>query len=72
MRDLQRRYSSLIRCTGTPVAIVIENLDRCRAEYVVELLEGIQTALKDPGAAMKPARPVAFLVPGSRQWLCDS
>jgi hypothetical protein len=72
MRDLQRRYSYLIRSTGTPVLIVIENLDRCRASYVVELLEGLQTALKNPSAAMEPTRPVAFVVPGSSRWITDS
>jgi hypothetical protein len=70
--DLQLRYSFLIRSAGTPVALVIDNLDRCRAEYVVELLEGIQTLLRNPPSDMGSNRLVAVLVPAERGWLCDS
>jgi hypothetical protein len=72
MADLKLRYSFLIRSADRPIALVIDNLDRCRAEYVVELLEGIQTLLKNPESAADPARLVAVLVPAAQGWLCDS
>ena len=71
MAELERRYAFLVRSAGTPVAIEIDNLDRCRAEYVVELLEGIQTLLRDPQASRDLPR-VAFVVAADREWLCDS
>jgi hypothetical protein len=73
MAELRRRYEFLIRSAGTPVAILIDNLDRCRAEYVVELLEGIQTLLKQSRANGHGEPPmVMYLVAADRDWLCDS
>jgi KAP-like P-loop domain-containing protein len=72
MADLQLRYSFLVRSADRPIVLVIDNLDRCRAEYVVELLEGIQTLLKNPESGSDPARLVAVLVPAARGWLCES
>jgi hypothetical protein len=46
MAAFQARYAFLLRARPAPVAFLVENLDRCRAEYVVEFLEGIQTLLK--------------------------
>jgi hypothetical protein len=71
MSELTERYGFLIRSSGTPVAILIDNLDRCRADYVVELLEGIQTLFKDE--ARDDALPmVLYVVAAARGWLCDS
>jgi len=71
MKDLQRRYAFLLRSAGTAVALIVENLDRCCADYTVELLEGFQTLLK--GSAERDQRHfVAVLVPAERAWLCES
>ncbi len=72
MADLQQRYSFLIRSSDWPLVMVIDNLDRCRADYVVELLEGLQTLLKNPDTERDRTRLVAVLVPAERDWLCDS
>ena len=48
MADLLRRYRFLVRTAGTPIIVLIDNLDRCQADYVVALLEGIQTLLRVP------------------------
>jgi hypothetical protein len=73
MAEMQRRYAFLMRSAGTPVAVVIDHLDRCGAAYVVELLEGIQTMLKDLTAAGAVTHElVAFIVPADRTWLCES
>jgi len=78
MADLLRRYAFLVRSAGGPVVVLIDNLDRCRAEYVVEMLEGIQTLLRHPQARKHWWQPpqscpfVAFVVAADRRWLCDS
>lgn len=64
MRTLQKRWREIVADAGSPVAIFIDDLDRCRPEYVVEVLEGIQTLLRDA--------PVTFVVAADRRWLYDS
>jgi hypothetical protein len=71
MSELMERYRFLIESSGTDVAILIDNLDRCRGDYVVELLEGIQTLFKDETGDATPAM-VLYLVAADRGWLCDS
>lgn len=60
----RNRFRSLIRASGRPLAVFIDDLDRCKPEYVVELLEGIQTLFKD--------EPVTYVVAADRAWLCQS
>jgi hypothetical protein len=80
MEDLLRRYAFLVRSTKTGMVVLIDNLDRCHASYVVEMLEGIQTLLRNLPEARRlpgrrqPRRPplVAFIVAADRGWLCDS
>jgi hypothetical protein len=72
MADLRRRYRFLVRSAGTPVIFLIDNLDRCRAEYVVEILEGIQTLFRDDDDDRDGGRLVVFVVAADRGWLCDS
>ena len=43
LRPLVRHFGDLVRGTGYPIAIFIDELDRCDGEYVVQLLQGIQT-----------------------------
>lgn len=64
MEVFRRRFRNLLNAAGHPVAIFIDDLDRCRAEYVVELLEGIQTLFVRENAT--------YVVAADRQWLCDS
>ena len=71
MNELMERYKFLIESAGTDVAILIDNLDRCRGDYVVELLEGVQTLFKDDlRNTEKPM--VLYIVAADRGWLCDS
>jgi hypothetical protein len=64
MRTLKRRFRRLISSLQRPVAIFIDDLDRCQATYVVEVLQGIQTLLLD--------EPVTYVVAADRRWLYDS
>lgn len=47
-----------------PIAIFIDDLDRCDGTYVVDLLEGIQTLMRDA--------PVAFVIAADRRWICTA
>lgn len=64
LRVYRRRFRWLVRAAGRPVAVFIDDLDRCRPAYVVELLEGIQTLFLD--------EPVTYVVAADRTWLCES
>jgi hypothetical protein len=48
-----------------PVAIFIDDLDRCRDEYTVEFLEGIQTIFRR-------ADNLVFVIAADRRWLYSS
>jgi KAP family P-loop domain len=61
---LSERFVELVRRLEYPVAIFVDDLDRCKAPYVVELLEGIQTLFKDVS--------VVYVVAADRDWLCES
>lgn len=60
----QRRFRQVVRSARRPIAIFIDDLDRCRPDYVVRLLEGIQTVFA--------REPIAYVVAADRAWLCDS
>jgi hypothetical protein len=47
-----------------PLAVVIDDLDRCQPTYAVECLEGIQTLFRDV--------PAAYVVAADREWLAGS
>jgi hypothetical protein len=57
-------YARLIRTVDRPVAIFIDDLDRCESEYVVELIEGVQTVLRSEA--------VSYVVAADRKWICSA
>jgi len=57
-------FSRLVRAIGGPVVVSIDDLDRCDSASVTDLLEGIQTLLRDA--------PVIYVVAGDRKWICAS
>ena len=60
----QRRFESIVRDADPyPVAIFVDNLDRCSKQYAVDFLEGIQTMFRDA--------PVAYVMAADRAWLCE-
>ncbi|HWQ11689.1 MAG TPA: P-loop NTPase fold protein [Roseiflexaceae bacterium] len=64
MDEICRHFIRLVtelRASGRRLAIFIDDLDRCQCEYVVELLEGMQTVFRQA--------PVIFVVAADRQWL---
>jgi hypothetical protein len=64
LSPLTRRYGELVAQIGRPVAVFIDDLDRCNAEFVVELLQTIQTLFRH-------AR-VLYVVAADRDWICAS
>lgn len=62
MNQVKERFKTLIeRLKPRRVAIFIDDLDRCQSDYVVELLEGIQTLFREAH--------VVFVVAADRRWL---
>ena len=64
MKAIKKHFEGMvtnINRIGYKLAIFIDDIDRCNAEFVVELLEGIQTLFKDKG--------VLYIVAGDRRWI---
>lgn len=57
-------FARLIAVADRPVLVIIDDLDRCNADYVVSLLETIQTMLRQA--------PITYLAAGDRKWLTTS
>lgn len=57
-------FDRLIAEIERPVAVFIDDLDRCDSSYVVELLEGVQTLMR--------SAPVTYVVAADRKWICSS
>jgi KAP family P-loop domain len=64
MQLVHEHVQDLVEWSGFDVVVMIDDLDRCKGPYVVELLEGIQTLFRDV--------PLAFAVAADRDWLADS
>ena len=57
-------FDSLVETVKVPLIVFIDDLDRCDSDYVVELLEGIQTLFR--------RAPVTYVVAADRKWICSS
>jgi len=64
LRPIVRMFSKLVRAVGRPVAVFVDDLDRCDAKYVLELLEGMQTLFRTV--------PIAYVVAADRKWIAAS
>ena len=61
MQPILDYYQRLVQSTGRPIAIFIDDLDRCDCDYVVSLLSGIQTLFRNSN--------VSYVVAADRDWL---
>jgi hypothetical protein len=61
---LRRHYEHLLAGSDRQIMIFIDDLDRCSSDYVVKLLEGIQTMFAHPS--------VVWLMASDRRWLADA
>lgn len=64
VNQLAAHLKDLARWIGEPVAVLMDDLDRCDGVYVVSLLESVQTLFRDAG--------VVFVVAADRRWLSQS
>ncbi|MFQ5650607.1 MAG: P-loop NTPase fold protein [bacterium] len=61
LRPIASLFKKLVNEIDRPLAIFIDDLDRCTGDYVVDLLEGIQTLFRDSNAA--------YVVAADRDWV---
>ncbi len=64
LATVKSRFEQVVHALGLPLAVVVDDLDRCQPNYVVELLEGIQTLFA--------AAPVVYVVAADGRWVRDS
>ncbi len=64
LEPLTRRYGEIIAQIDKPVAVFIDDVDRCNADYLVDLLHAIQTLYRQA--------PVVYVVAGDRDWICSA
>jgi hypothetical protein len=64
MGALEEHLRECLKSSPRPVCIMIDDVDRCEAQAVVKLLEGVQVLF---GAA-----PITFLFAGDRRWVGKS
>ena len=57
-------FARMVAKIRLPLVVFIDDLDRCDGDYVVELLEGIQTLFRHA--------PVTYVVAADRKWICSS
>lgn len=58
---LTEHFKKLIIKIKSPVAIFIDDLDRCNKDYGIKLLEGLQTIYKNA--------PVVYIIGADRRWI---
>jgi hypothetical protein len=64
MRTIITHFNAITTIMKFPVAILIDDLDRCEGDYVIELLRGIQTIFHRSN--------VTYVVAADREWLRSS
>jgi hypothetical protein len=64
LKKLKEHFSDTVKRINRPICVLIDDLDRCQAKYVVELLEGIQTLFQENN--------VIYIVIAERNWLSVS
>lgn len=61
MERVAKHFIDLVHWVDRPIAIFIDDLDRCQTTYVVTLLEGMQTLFNTPR--------VVYVITADRRWL---
>jgi hypothetical protein len=61
MRRLSTHFADFTNKIAVPIAVFIDDLDRCKAEYTVEFLEGIQTIFREGS--------VVYVIAADRRWI---
>ncbi len=61
MDRFRKHFSSFLEKFRRPVLVVVDDLDRCKPEFVVDLVRGMQTILQ--------SRRIVFVLLGDRDWI---
>jgi hypothetical protein len=61
LRRFRKHFQRMIKIVRRPVIVVIDDLDRCKPEFIVELTRGLQTILLSPR--------IVYLILGDRKWI---
>jgi hypothetical protein len=61
LERLRHHFDRLVRSLKRPVVVVVDDIDRCKPDFVVALLQGVQTILRSPR--------VIFVLLGDRDWI---
>jgi len=64
LAPLTKRFHKIISRSKNPIAIFIDDLDRCDADYVVGVLQSVQTAYANT--------PVLYVVAADRDWIVSA
>jgi hypothetical protein len=67
MLEVTRHFGWLLRKSSKPVVFLIDDLDRCSDSYVVELLDSVQTLVRDAGTPS-----AHFVVAADGAWIRTS
>lgn len=63
LATVKSRYEHVVGALGRPLAVIVDDLDRCQPTFVVALLEGIQT--------LYAQAPVTYVVAADGRWIRD-
>ncbi|MGC7101128.1 P-loop NTPase fold protein [Amycolatopsis lurida] len=70
MQEVAEQFAWLVSRSKRRVMFFIDDLDRCSENYVVDLLDAVQTLVRDaPGKPRKGQRSAYFLVAAHGNWL---
>ncbi len=61
LRRFRKHFSAMIDGLGRPVLVIVDDLDRCEPEYVVELVRGMMTVFRSPR--------IVFILLGDKHWI---
>ncbi|MBN6040728.1 P-loop NTPase fold protein [Amycolatopsis sp. 195334CR] len=70
MQEVAEQFAWLVSRSKRRVVFFVDDLDRCSEDYVVDLLDAVQTLVRDaPGKPRKGQRSAYFLVAAHGNWL---
>jgi WD40 repeat protein len=69
MEGLAEHFAWLISRARKPVVFLIDDLDRCSESYVVELLDSVQTLVRDAGPSRGRTHAPCFVVAADGRWI---
>jgi hypothetical protein len=62
-------FAWLVKTEQRPIAYFVDDIDRCPANHVVDLLEAVQTLVRDAAGSTKDALSPCFVVAGDGAWI---